>query len=549
MSSPSPSVYITRLQAIPPSLFFMVPVATIVLFFLAISHTVVQHRHEPVFIHIQLLDRRNQRVAWAFPVVFSLALLAIVAGALLFLRGRSNAFSLVVADTIVTSFLYVELSLSVMYLLSIVADMGSVQPILFVVYCITLAAFLISATLVSVLSTFKPMPPLLAPILYLAMSVLTMPVITFSFLSTVSPEATLAPQITLASTCSYPTYASEKPGILDDVPSSLEMSHTGLPANNNTTRNIPVYLLCGQISAVIHFAFTIGICILLPDQSSPPPSTLTIEEVVAGVWAEALVFRIVQTAFLVFWIICTMSAFLQLFSRVNRRPPVRSSTLTAASDATAFTAIPSRSHRPNSKSRSSSFSSPRPRRQPIGSREIPRRPSPPGEDFQNLHDPFASARTSRTAVPQSPTALTAEGRPTRMSAWGTLPTPIIPPRPPPNVLVINPPARRLPSLRNLRLASRVSAVPSVDSFVHVGSPGAGSGAASLARSKSFFSYTTPSAYSQEDGFDDTTFDAEEALLAQQLLRRLDAAGGAAGGWGSSLKQLARNGSTSSRRRL
>ncbi|KAJ7747292.1 hypothetical protein B0H16DRAFT_927735 [Mycena metata] len=547
MSSP-PSVYITRLQAIPPSLFFMVPLATIVLFFVAISHTIVQHRHDPVLIHIQFLDSRKQRVGWVFPVVFSLALLAIVAGALLFLRGRSNAFSLVVADTIVTSFLYVELSLSVMYLLSIIADMGSVQPILFFVYCITLAAFLISGTLVSILGTFRPIPPLLAPILYLAMSVLTMPVITFSFLSTASTEGTWAPQISVASTSSYPAYGLEKSGILEDVPSSLEMSHVGLPATN-ATHNIPAHLLCGQISAVIHFAFTIGICILLPDQSSPQ-STLTTEEVVAGIWAEALVFRIVQTAFLVLWIICTMSAFLQLFSRVNHRPPVRSSTLTTASDATAFTAIPSRSHRPKSKSISSSFSSPRPRRKPVGSREIPRRPSPPGEDCQNLHDPFASPRTSRATVPHSPTtALAADGRPTRMSAWGTLPTPIIPPRPPPNVLVINPPARRLPSLRNLRLASRVSTVPSVeDSFVHVGSPGAGSGGASLARSMSFFSYTTPSAYSQEDGFD-AAFDVEEAMLAQQLLRRLDAAGGAAGGWGSSLKQLARNGSASSRRRL
>lgn len=110
-----------------------------------------------------------------------------------------------------------------------------------------------------------------------------------------------------------------------------------------------------------------------------------------------------------------------------------------------------------------------------------------------------------------------------MSAWGTLP-PVIPPRPPPNVLVFNPPARRLPSLRNLRLA----ATPSIDNR----------------RSLSFFSYTTPSAYSQDgDEAYDGAFDVEEALLAQKLLRRLDAAGP---GWGGTLK-LGRSGSGASTR--
>ncbi|KAJ7838672.1 hypothetical protein B0H13DRAFT_2102776 [Mycena leptocephala] len=523
MSTPTgASVYITRLQAIPPSLYFVVPLATIVLFFLAISHTVVQHRHDPVLIHIQLLDRRKQRVVWVFPVVFSLALLAIVAGALLFFRGRSNSFYLAVADSIVTSVLYVELSVSSLYLLSTIVDPGTVRPVIFQTYSFILATILASATFVSILGSFKAMPPLLSPILYISMAVLTMPVITFSFLSILSAsEASLAPQITLSSTCSYPVYSEEKPRILDDV-----MSRTTLPANY-AARNIPIYILCGQISAVIHFAFAIGLLVLLPDQPSPP-STLTTEELAAGVWAEALVFRIIQTAFLVLWIICTMSAFLQLFSRANPSPSdsVRSSTLTAASDATAFTPLPPRSsyRHSKSKSRSSSFSSPRPRRHPV----VPRRPSP--DDFQNLHDPFASTRTSRTRV-------------------GTLPPPpIVPPRPPPNVLVINPPPRRLPSLRNLRLASsRVSSVPSSDSGVYVGYTGTGDN--NKRRSMSMFSYTSPSAYSQDgetaDGFD-PAFDMEEAMLAQKLLRRLDAGNTSTGGW-SSLK-LKRNGSTSSGRR-
>ncbi|KAJ7091126.1 hypothetical protein C8R44DRAFT_891533 [Mycena epipterygia] len=542
MSTPATSVYITHLQAIPPSLFFMVPLVTIILFFRAISLTIVQHSHDPVLIHIQLLDRRKKRVAWVFPVVFSLALLAIVAGALLFFRERSSSFSLALADSVVKSVLYLELSVSVLYLLSIVANLGTIQPVAFCLYCIILATILISATVVSIVGSFKSVSPLLSPILYLAVAVLTMPVATFSFLSSLtSPsEASLAPQITLSSTCSFPPFSSEKPRMLDEVSSSLEMSQATFPAND-ATRNISVYILCGQISAIIHFAFLISILVVLPDQSSLP-STLASEEMTAGVWVEALVFRIVQTAFLVLWIICTMSAFLQLLSRVNR-PAVRSSTLTAASDTTAFTPLPARTYHHKSKSRSSSFSSPRPRRSPVYPRpDYTHRLTPPGgDDFQNLHDPFASptTRTSKATAALPPDADFDAGagprRATRMSAWGTLP-PIVPPRPPPNVLVINPQPRRLPSLSALRLPSGArSSVPStVDSGVYTAGR----------RSMSMFSYTTPSAYSQ-DGDDayDRAFDVEEALLAQQLLRRLDAAGGGGGGWGN--LKLGRNGSVRS----
>lgn len=109
MSNPTPAASLAiRLSAIPPSLYFLVPLATVILFFLAVSHTVV-HRHDPVVhIHIQLLDRRKKRVTWVFPVVFSLAILAILGGALRFFRERSNSFALALADCIVTSILYAE---------------------------------------------------------------------------------------------------------------------------------------------------------------------------------------------------------------------------------------------------------------------------------------------------------------------------------------------------------------------------------------------------------------------------------------------------------
>ncbi|KAJ6625874.1 hypothetical protein B0H10DRAFT_597239 [Mycena sp. CBHHK59/15] len=273
-------------------------------------------------------------------------------------------------------------------------------------------------------------------------------------------------------------------------------------------RNVSVYVLCGQISAIMHFTFAIGILVLLPDQSSPP-STLTGEELATGVWIQALVFRIVQTVLLVFWIICIMSAFVQLFTSVNREA-LSVTTITTLSDAATFTALPSRTYHPRSKSRSSSFSSPRPRRDPLPRPECTRRSTPPGaDDFQNLHDPFASPSTRGSKVDAENARAHNDGtRPTRMSAWGTLP-----PRPPPNVLVINPPAaRRLPTLRGKQSDC----------------------------SMSLFSYTTPSAYSQDTDAEEQEFDLEEALLAQKLLRRLDSAEVTSGRWiGSKLGRSGR----------
>ncbi|KAJ7647066.1 hypothetical protein FB45DRAFT_892227 [Roridomyces roridus] len=551
-------VNLDHLEAIPPSLFFLVPLATLVLFFVTISQTIVQHRHHPVVISIQLLDRRKKRVLWVFPVVFSLALLAIVAGAILFLRDRSSSSSsLAVADSVVISILYLELNVSVVYLLSVIADPGRVQPIAYFFFCTLITVILVTATLLSIVGSFQPMPTFLGPALYLSISVFTLPVITFSFLSILNPsESPEGPHITLSSTCSFPTTPtdSEKPRIIEDeLPSSLELSQATMPANYGT-RAISLYSLLAQICAIFHFAFDIGLLVLFRSHAADP-------ELSTGVQVDALALRIVKTIFLVLWILFTMSAFLQLFTRINRSTDTAAlrSRMSNASDSTAFTALPPRIHNTHKqlKSASSSFASPRPKRRPIPAPTRPRRGS---GDFQDLYDPFASPRASRTPLspdaPSSATLISSPQRATRMSAWGGLPSapppPIIPPRPPPNVLVINPAARRLPSLRSLRLRALCE---------ETGTGGYGSGRRhhhGKRGSMSMFSYTTPSAYSQEtygpDGHGGggpeyeppTAFDVEEALLAQKLLRRLDA-GAVGGGGGGGTWKLGRSGSGGSAR--
>ncbi|KAJ7072058.1 hypothetical protein C8F01DRAFT_226322 [Mycena amicta] len=519
------------IQAVTPILFFLVPVATIVLFLLAVARPTAH----PLHIHVHILDRHKTRVVWVFPVIFSLALLSIAAGALLFVRQHSDAFSLALADEIVTAALYMELSFSCMHLLSVITTMAALRPVVFLLYCILLTTILISATLVSIVGSFKAMPLFLSPVLYLTLTILTLPVITFSLLSTIDrSEVSLAPEIIVASP-SYPRSSMEKPGLFDDA-FSAEDSSTFPPRSRSppTTRNISVSVLCGQVSAIVHFGFSIAFLVLVPDQSSSL-STLSTEEAATGVWKEALAFQISRTAFLVIWIICTMAAFLQLYSKsANPHPLLRNSTLTSVSEATitAFTDMPPRSpQRPRIKfmaiSRSSSFSSPRPRRHPLQPfpPPVPRRPSPI-DDFGDLEDPFAfapvlpyageSVRNSRA------TASTAvdEPRPTRMSAWGTL----TPPQPPPTALQ----GVRRPSLRALGLKRGVSAsITTGDAdAVTIGSKGSKS---MKRRSMSIFTgYTSPSEYSQF-GEGDSGFDMEEALLAQKLLQTLDAANNTSAG--------------------
>ncbi|KAJ7197616.1 hypothetical protein GGX14DRAFT_574090 [Mycena pura] len=151
--------------SIPPALYFLVPLTSVLLVFLAVSRADVRPRHDPTIVNIQL-----RRVVWVFPVVFSLAVLSILAGALLFSRQRSTSFSLAMTDSVVSSVLHLELCFSAMYLLSVVPTLASMHPAKFFFYCIVLATILISATMVSIAGSFEPIPPLIPPILYLCMT-------------------------------------------------------------------------------------------------------------------------------------------------------------------------------------------------------------------------------------------------------------------------------------------------------------------------------------------------------------------------------------------
>ncbi|KAF7305994.1 hypothetical protein HMN09_00753900 [Mycena chlorophos] len=507
-------------------LLFVVPLAALVLFFIA-AVLIGALRWAT---HIQIPQRR--RVVRAFPVAVTLALLATACGALLLARQHADSSALRLANAVVLSALYMELTFSVMYLLGVVTNLATQHPVMFLLYCILITMILIAAALVAIVASFKTMPLLLSPILYLVLTMLTLPVISFSFLLSMDrSEVSTAPQIQVVA---YPRWSIEKPELFDDSTDESSVHPTSVPRRLiPATRKVAVSVLYGQISASVHFAFAIAYLVLNPDQPDAISPSNT----------SALALQISRSAFLVVWIICTMTAYLQLYAKSTNartsRSFARASTAASISEAatiTAFTDMPPRSSQrgprikfmsiDTSASRSSSFSSPRPRRNPLSI--VP--PMPPvaagDDDFRDLEDPFAFVRSSvrDSQVSRDSTAVDHnEPRPTRMSAWGTLPV-----TPPPPVAFT---FHRLPSLRALALRRNQSqhSGNTLDADVvtiaskTTTTTTSKSAKASKRRSLSIFTgYTSPSEYSQV-GEGDPGFDLEEALLAQQLLQRLDAA--------------------------
>ncbi|CAK5281633.1 unnamed protein product, partial [Mycena citricolor] len=418
MSFPVASTYISHLQAISPSLFFAVPLAAVVLFFFAISRSLAHNRRRASSsIHVYT-SRQKRRVALAFLVVFSLALLAILAGSISFFRDRTPSLPVSVLYAFVSATLYLELMGAILYLFSVVTNLRSAHPVflsLLYYFCHTFNVWWVvpvqstagaddhvEATLTSIVGSFKPVPLLIAPVLYLVAIILAVPILVLGHLSGLNISgACLAPQIVLSSPSSYPRSSSEKPRIFADIPLEVETLALSSPA----PRSISVCVAFGHVSAVLHLCLEIAAAV----HSMP----------------ESLIFRIVGNAFLVLWTICTIAAFFQFFllvhhsSRSTESSIHTSTMLTTASEATAFIPTPPRGHQAKSGSRSSSFSSPRPQRKPIPSAQLFRSISPGTEDCQNLKDPFATPPSSIriSHVPSSE-----EGhRPTRLSAWGSLP--------------------------------------------------------------------------------------------------------------------------------
>lgn len=164
-------------------------------------------------------------------------------------------------------------------------------------------------------------PPLLSPVFHLVFTALTLPILTFTFLTALSPAQVVPlPSLSLSSSPAS-RYVSKQTGTLGAASTPSPMPSPAVsPHFRLRTRNFFLFLLCAQISALVYFAFQISMLVLLPGQTVLA-ATPTGKEIQMGVWTEALVFRAVQTVFIVLWTVCVMSAFFRtcLFQRLTRR--------------------------------------------------------------------------------------------------------------------------------------------------------------------------------------------------------------------------------------
>ncbi|KAJ7197615.1 hypothetical protein GGX14DRAFT_402542 [Mycena pura] len=122
------------------------------------------------------------------------------------------------------------------------------------------------------------------------------------------------------------------------LPSEMRLPERYAPA----ARNISIYILCGQISASVHFALWISILVYLPDQSSPAP-TLRAKRSQRGSRQKHSLSGLLDNMHNVRF---TTTIFAQ-WKWLSRCRGAASSTFTTASEATitAFTALPARSSR------------------------------------------------------------------------------------------------------------------------------------------------------------------------------------------------------------
>lgn len=111
-------MYIYHLQMLPPALFFLVPLFSILLLFLGFSQSHSDpERQQSHFLAVQnsawpgdprRVQWRRIRVVWCYFAIFSLTLLATLSGACGFALENLKAFALAAAESIATSFLRFE---------------------------------------------------------------------------------------------------------------------------------------------------------------------------------------------------------------------------------------------------------------------------------------------------------------------------------------------------------------------------------------------------------------------------------------------------------
>ncbi|KAL1747045.1 hypothetical protein HDZ31DRAFT_80746 [Schizophyllum fasciatum] len=491
---------VLRIRAIPTSLFFLVPLLAFALVLFALT----QSRKSPqpsldamggehqAFTSVYA-DARRRTLAYVDWTAFTiLVLTAILIGALGAATSQTYDPRTTLAGEVLICLSQFELGAVFLYLGVMSSSKDAISPVKLYVGTAILTVMMVGANLVSVLSLFVTMPPLLPVTLVFIFLALALPLPAYQLFWTImtgrgSVDSKL--DITLSPACSTSsTLTACSAGFCKDSSVSPDMGYRtstcGAPALTDDAyariRNLWAYLFCAVFAASFAAASDIG----------------AVSIISADVSASRTPFRIIEATGMVLCFICLTTA-LMVHTLVIQDEFAGASAAFSQGNGDLYTRRPV--------SRSSSFTSPRPRRNPIKrfmtsaspyrtaagtysvasprlpcpvhvetSKEIHRANTPtPSEDCTALRDPFAPVLTS------PPTMLEAESYPlttdaSRLSAWGSLPE--IAPPPAAAVTIVQ--SRKMPP--------------------------------ALRTKKSFAC----------DGEGESAFDLEEALLAQRLLRTL-----------------------------
>lgn len=348
MSSPSMA---NPLPAIPPALFFLVPLFAVVILLLALSHRPAHYgANQPT---------QKRRALVSYLAIASLTVLSTLTGALGLTASypspnpRTPAeLGKAKAESVVQAFLFLELGVSVLYLSSGYVLLSTILK----AYTTILVISLSSATLLALLLPFvsTSFPAYLPPVLYLSYAILTIPLVVHTFRqfvrgtsnldseSSIPLSLSLAPPLPspTASSASFPSVVShhEKlpsissststlaavdhwqssahvhlhPTVPFPAPDDLENGQVVHPTGDDQnlssrigrsrSRSLLVFLLAAQGAALMGLCFDIAATVLMTASTRPGSATYG-----RSIYA---ILQIVEAAFIVLCITGVMSAYL-----------------------------------------------------------------------------------------------------------------------------------------------------------------------------------------------------------------------------------------------
>ncbi|KAJ7594554.1 hypothetical protein C8J56DRAFT_441053 [Mycena floridula] len=341
------------LYSIPASLFFIVPLFSIVLiiFSASVSRPASRILHLDVPSRYRIFSRTNSLKISYFSISF-LALLALLVAAVGLDKLTDESFALAATESILLASLHFHLSLSGLFLTVASVSPQTMPPAKLCTYSAVLGALMICATVLAILPPFLPpkdsifsfaIPPLLPPLLSLLFATLSLALLAYITLLSSQPRIVHRTPPSLPSQVSWnpPSPSSHRKATSLDISSSVsrielfdvevQRAHTPALTSNSTRlgglayvqihRNFWLLLLSAQGCSLLSFAFNIcGLVLVDPFPPSIQKRDISYEIFVAA-WKADLSLRMLESIFSVGWAACMMCSFMLYTLILDSEPP------------------------------------------------------------------------------------------------------------------------------------------------------------------------------------------------------------------------------------